>query len=72
MTRRKPLNKHEAAAIARAHGGPLCTAMITHEPPDGAPHKTVIHIQSIGDTVKVGSHPTSWRKAFEAAGVFGI
>lgn len=67
MRRRKPLNQREAAALARAHGGSLHIARIT---PGG--EKEILHIRSIGDLRPLGRHPTSWRKAFEAAGVHGI
>ncbi|MCC5807593.1 MAG: hypothetical protein JJU00_14815 [Opitutales bacterium] len=72
MPRRKPLNHREAARIAREHGGPLCTAKVLNGPGYGRWNKCIVQIHSIGNVEVLGAHHTSWRKAFEAAGVFDI
>lgn len=64
MKARKPLTKREAAAIATAHLGPRGGVRIKR----GA--RQIVEIKHVGDLVIHGEHPSSWRQAFAAAGIF--
>ena len=77
MKARKPLNQREAAAIVAAHIGPRGGVRITYTIiAEGYPMATssrqIIELRHVGDLVIHGEHPTSWRKAFEVAGIFDV
>lgn len=74
MKRRKPINIREANALAAQHLGRFGGAVFDYyqDPETGNRlfGKVVIEMNGIGNVIIYGAHPTSWRKAFEAAGIF--
>ena len=82
MKARKPLKQAQAASIAAAHIGPRGGVRILRTltaPNSGEPtqiktktSRQIIELRHVGDLVIHGEHPTSWRKAFEVAGIFDV
>lgn len=78
MKPRKPLNQREAAQIAIEHIGVRGGVRIQRTvvgPEWSSPFiqesRQIIELKLAGGGLVIhGEHPTSWRKAFEAAGIF--
>lgn len=74
--RRKPLNRREAAALARKYIGPRGGAIIRRRHfgfgslQTSSTTKQVVEVRAVADVVVHGQHPHSWRKAFEDAGIY--
>lgn len=66
---RKPLSRREAQAIAQA-GGRWCFVRRQIRNQGAGWENCILRVRSIGAIELLGAHPTSWRKALQAAGIF--